>query len=481
MVEPGNWDVCLVLWAMVKGCEIDQKHQSPRPSDVGNVSLGGAIAQVHDGGRAGSYAAWDHGFALACGVLSIWWTYLQQRQAKTVSVGGLQHHICNREYERIFYFTANPSFQILALIQWSLVVAATTHGLGQAQFPPSRNHEIQQRHLLFASELVWIPTVAFIRIGIAFTLLHFKQARPWRITLSIIIAAQVLFCIVNLVFLVVQCIPLQYIWNEAPNRDAVCTASTAVIKSQYVHAGVGAVTDLILALSPLSFVQRRMTPTREGLVLILLVLLGLFATACGVRRITLLEPYARPTNIQRDAVAIVLWSILEVQAALTAANIAAFKALPPPPLPPSQHYAAYRRRRQSGKSRRTSSNTYTDSFQLRSLQLSLSNSKKHSLGHDTNVSSAAGSSTLRKTRSEEVIWPREYHGESSDGERRDSPFSQMMAAGGILMTRELDVRSEVLSRSGSSGGERANRDYQRKEEWAMDEDEERVRGDWSAV
>ena len=120
-----------------------------------------------------------------------------------------------------------------------------------------------------------------------------------------------------------------------------------------------------------------------------------------------------------------------------------------------------------------------DSYHLQSLDLSLTQSKKYSLGHDTNVSSLAGSSSLRKTRSEEIIWPREYQGEGSEGERHDSPFTQMMAAGGILMTTELDVRSEVLSRAGSSDG--AIVDYQRREEWVVAEDEYRVRGDWSAV
>lgn len=280
----------------------------------------------------------------------------------------------------------------------------------------------------------------------------------------------------------VQCIPLQYIWNNAPHRDAVCTASNTVLASQYVQAGVGTATDLVLALTPLSFVQRRITPTREGLVLISLVLLGLFATTCSVLRITLLQPYARSNNIRRDGALVTLWSILEVQAMLIAANLASFKALPPPPLPPSNHYSAYRRRRANPKSRRTSSLTHTDSYQLRSLHHSLTPSHKQSLGLDTNVSTSNGSSTLRKTRSEEMIWPREHHhGESSDGERQDSPFSQMMAAGGILMTTELDVRSEVMIRIGSSDGERGSRDHTRREEWVVAEDEDRVKGDWSAV
>lgn len=327
--------------------------------------------------------------------------------------------------------------------------------------------------------MIWIPIIALVRIGIAFTLLRFKQSRPWRIILSLLIFAQVIFCIINLVFLVVQCIPLRYIWMELPHRDAVCTESLTVLESQYVNASVGTATDLILALAPLSFVQRRITPTREALTLIFLVLLGIFATACSVRRITLLGPYVRPTNTPRDASTITLWSILEIQATLLAANIASFKSPPPPPPPSSQHYAAYRRRHRNARSRRTSSNTYMDSYHLQSLDLSLTQSKKYSLGHDTNVSSLAGSSSLRKTRSEEIIWPREYQGEGGEGERHDSPFTQMMAAGGILMTRELDVRSEVLSRAGSSDG--AIVDYQRREEWVVAEDEYRVRGDWSAV
>ncbi|KAF1969774.1 hypothetical protein BU23DRAFT_404245, partial [Bimuria novae-zelandiae CBS 107.79] len=215
---------------------------------------------------------------------------------------------------------------VLALIEWSLAIAATTQGLRQRSPSLSPKHEIQTHHILFASELLWIPTTALVRIGIAFTLLHFKQARPWRITLSLLIAAQILFCIINLMFQVVQCTPLQYVWNGAPHRDAVCTASNSVLASQYVHAGVGTATDFILAATPLSFVQRRETPILGGMVLISLVFLGLFATASSMLRITLLKAYVHSSNVQQDAVAFTLWSILEVQVTLIAANIASFKA-----------------------------------------------------------------------------------------------------------------------------------------------------------
>ncbi|KAJ4346753.1 uncharacterized protein N0V89_010685 [Didymosphaeria variabile] len=370
---------------------------------------------------------------------------------------------------------------LLALIEWSLVIAATTYGLGHDVISSSRYLKIHAHHLLFASDLFWIPTTALIRIGIAFTVLHFKQGRPWRITLSLLIAAQVLFCIISLVFMVVQCIPLEYNWNEAIHRDSVCTASNTVLSSEYVQAGVGTATDLVLALTPLSFAQAGLVPTREGILAILVITLGLFATACSILRITLLKAYAASNDVRRDAMHITLWSLLEVQATLIAANIASFKSVPPPPQPPSHHYSSVRRRRRNPRSRRTSSLTHTDSFQLPSLHLSLTNSHKHSLGLDTNVSSLTGSSTLKRSRSEEIIWPREFKGEGSDEDGHDSPWQEIMAAGGILMTTELDVRSEVLSRVGSSERDRASREHARREEWAIAEDSEGIKGDWSAV
>jgi hypothetical protein len=373
------------------------------------------------------------------------------------------------------------SSQLLALTEWSLVIATTTYGLGHNTISSLQYPRLNAHHLLFASELIWIPTTAFIRIGVAFTLLHFKQARPWRITLSLLIAAQVLFCIVSLVFMVVQCIPLDNIWNEPSHRDAVCTARNTVLASQYVQAGVGTATDLVLALTPLSFAQAGLIPTREGILAILLIALGFAATTCSILRITLLKAHAASSDVRRDAVQITLWSLLEVQTALIAANIASFKSVPLPPPPPSHHYSSARRRRRNPKSRRTSSSTHTDSYQLPSLQLSLTHSQKNSLGLDTNVSSSTGSTTLKRSRSEENIWPREYYIEGGDEERHDSPFQQMIAAGGILMTTELDVRSEVLSRVGSSDGQRTSRENARREEWAIADDGEGVRGDWSAV
>lgn len=371
--------------------------------------------------------------------------------------------------------------QLLTLIEWSLVIAATTYGLGNDTISSLRSPRVHAHHLLFASELIWIPTTAFVRISIAFAILHFKQDRPWRIALSLLIAAQVVFCIIDLVFLLVQCIPMDYIWNESIHRDGLCTTSSAVLASQYVHACVGTATDLVLALAPLHFARAGLIPTREGILAILLVILGLLATTCSVLRITLLKSYAASSDVRQDALQITLWSLLEVQAALVAANIASFKSVPPPPAPPSHHCRSARRRCRNPKSRGISSLSRTDSYQLPSLQLSLTQSNKHSLGLDTNVSSLKGASMLKRSRSEDIIWPREYRVERNDGDGCESPFQQMIAAGGILMTTELDVRSEVLSRFESSDGERTSRDNARREEWVIPGDTDGVRGDWSAV
>ncbi|KAK7179572.1 integral membrane protein [Paraphaeosphaeria sporulosa] len=370
---------------------------------------------------------------------------------------------------------------LLSLVEWSLVIAATTYGLGNNTISSLQYSRLHAHHLLFASELLWIPATALVRISVIFALLQLKQGRPWRITLSLLIAAQVVFCIIDLVFLVVQCIPLAYIWSEPVDRDAVCTASSAVLAGQYAHAGVGTATDLVLALAPLTFAQAGLVPTREGILAIILVALGLLATTCSILRITLLKTSAASSDVRQDAMRITFWSLLEVQSALIAANIASFKSVPPPPPRSSHHYPSGRRRRRNPKSRGTSSLSRTDSYQLPSLSISLTQSNKHNLGLDTNVSSLTGSSTLKRSRSEDIIWPRECNVEGSDEDGHESPFHQIIAAGGILMTTELDVRSEILSRGGSSDGERVSRENARREEWAIADDGEGVRGDWSAV
>ncbi|KAL5464954.1 hypothetical protein PMIN06_000907 [Paraphaeosphaeria minitans] len=380
----------------------------------------------------------------------------------------------------LFKLQSDPE-KLLSLIEWSLVIAATTYGFGNNNMASLPYSKLHAHHLHFASQILWIPTTALLKIGVAFALLHFKQGRPWRIMLSVLITAQIIFCVVSLVLLLVQCIPLANIWSEPVHRTAVCTASSAVLAGQYAHAGVGTATDFVLALAPLSFAQAGLIPTREGLLVILLVALGLLATTCSILRITLLKSFVASSDIQHDAMRITLWSLLEVQAALIAANIASFKSVPPPPPNLSHHYHSARRRRRNPKSRGASSLSHTDSYQLPSLQLSLTGSNKHSLGLDTNISSLTGSSTLKRARSEEIVWPREYNVEGSDEDGHESPFHQMIAAGGILMTTELDVRSEILSRVGSNDRERANGENARREEWAVAGDSEGVRGDWSAV
>jgi hypothetical protein len=67
-------------------------------------------------------------------------------------------------------------------------------------------------------------------------------------------------------------------------------------------------TDVACASLPLIFIRKINRPIREKLVLALLMALGLFASACGMAKLALLQDLYTSTDPNWDSVSLAIWA-----------------------------------------------------------------------------------------------------------------------------------------------------------------------------
>lgn len=394
-------------------------------------------------------------------------------------------------FKRLQITLLTAPIQILALVEWALLVVAVHYGAGRHNFyVPTRDH-VPAQHFLVASELPWAASIMFIKISIAIMLLRMKHTPLWRVFLWLMIVVQILSCLASLIFQLVQCRPLAALWDPAGHPHAVCTDPDAAFVSLYVNSGIGITTDLIFALVPISFIRIMHRPLREKIVLSMLMGMGVFAAAASIVKTTLVKSYGRTGDTLWDAVDLTLWSILEEQTGIIAACIPCLKS---PFERTLQKCGVLSTRKGSGYHPHAYHNRprRIDSHQLPPLHLSFTRNVLNAgpaIAVDTNASSTFGKSSMGRStnaHSEETIWPSGTDPSTMDYDQEES-YRQMMAEGGILLTTEFQIKSEVLSRVGSRDGDegvnaRETERGREMEEWRVERPscEGRARG-WDPV
>ncbi|KAF2113873.1 hypothetical protein BDV96DRAFT_467068, partial [Lophiotrema nucula] len=215
---------------------------------------------------------------------------------------------------------------VLALAEWGLFFASTRHGTGRHNYYVSPSEQVRAQHLLFATEILWAPSMMFIKISIACMLLRIKHEQAWQFFLWAMIGIQVASCFASTVFQLLQCIPMAATWDRAKYPDAVCAEPDSAFVSLYVNSAIGIATDVILALVPITFIRKMQRPIRDKVVLSCLMGLGIFATVASIVKTTLVRKYGATGDSLWDALGLTLWSIIEVQVGIFAACVPTLKS-----------------------------------------------------------------------------------------------------------------------------------------------------------
>ncbi|KAE9365760.1 hypothetical protein N431DRAFT_418563 [Stipitochalara longipes BDJ] len=217
---------------------------------------------------------------------------------------------------------------ILSFCEYILGSVAAAHGWGRrSAYVSQRNRTIVFKSL-FAVELIWIISIALVRISVACSLLRLGRCtvhseRLWQGCLRTLVGVQ---CFVSsgwLVFLFFNCRPLRGMWD--PVQEEICWPNKYTVVWGYVANSTLILMDFTLALMPIQLIRTLNRPFREKILISCLMALGLLATGIAGYKIPLSQE-ANSGDLLSTTVKLSVWNKLEEQLGIIAACLPCLKA-----------------------------------------------------------------------------------------------------------------------------------------------------------
>lgn len=184
--------------------------------------------------------------------------------------------------------------------------------------------------LSVVSEVMSALSVPLIKISVTLMLLRLLMSRPWRQFLFTMIGVQVVVAIYVTIMQTTRCIPLSALWEPpSPTNPPKCWGTDAFRISLSVTSVITIVTDVVLSLTPLTFLLRMRQSRKERILIGLLMGLGLLASGASIAKTVILQTFdsSGSDHGQVAGLHIALCANLEEQLGLIAACLPCLKAL----------------------------------------------------------------------------------------------------------------------------------------------------------
>lgn len=155
--------------------------------------------------------------------------------------------------------------------------------------------------------------IVVIKISAALSLLRVKRSKPWKVGLYAIIGLMGSWEIGSFIGFFQLCRPVSD-WWDITNPTPQCVDGNTMRILSMTGSVIGIGTDVLLALSPITFLWTLRRPVGERLLVCLLMGMGLFASVASIVKlcIVLRWPPKPEDDIWATSVAISTWTVTEL-------------------------------------------------------------------------------------------------------------------------------------------------------------------------
>ncbi|OCK78964.1 hypothetical protein K432DRAFT_331057 [Lepidopterella palustris CBS 459.81] len=215
---------------------------------------------------------------------------------------------------------------ILMTSIWAMCAQAIKHGMGRHNYYVPLEDQMKAGRLLFIIQPMWVWSIAFVKISMAFMLLRILRSKNWHMFLYATIAVQVVSSMIFMFILLLQCRPIYAIWDPA-TPNAKCWSPLPAQIGLYGNAAISIITDFVFTVLPITFIHKMNLPLRQRVAIGSLMCLGLFATAAGIVKTSLVKTYNNGGDNLYHMVDLITWGFLEEEMGIIAVCIPCLKAL----------------------------------------------------------------------------------------------------------------------------------------------------------
>ncbi|MCJ1433765.1 hypothetical protein MMC27_003130 [Xylographa pallens] len=193
------------------------------------------------------------------------------------------------------------------------------------QTPQSRANLIEASKLSSMNEINTILGLLFIKFSISLLMLRiFGTKKSWRWAIYSIMAFVFVTTVISAVMVLVQCRPLDKLWN--PSQPGSCWSPETVINIGYYNGAVAVVSDWALSTIPIAVMWNLQISTKKKAGIATLMGIGYFTGVTAIVRTVLLKNLAA-ADITWDIIPTDNWAGVEFHVGIIAACVPAIKPL----------------------------------------------------------------------------------------------------------------------------------------------------------
>ncbi|KAF4550045.1 Hypothetical protein D9617_19g103500 [Elsinoe fawcettii] len=200
---------------------------------------------------------------------------------------------------------------IFGVTAWGICFKATLTGLGNDTKNLTYPETFQALRFTWYTIFIGLVATTFAKFSVVSLLLQVQgpSAKKRKIALWAIAASFAVINLLQIVFSATQCTPAERLWYRF--MEGSCPRGRLAGNWNYLQGSVGAFTDFVLAMWPISIAWNLQTSMRVKVGFCLLMAVGtLPAIASGLRTVKV-PSLSKSTNPTKDLADFMLWAIVE--------------------------------------------------------------------------------------------------------------------------------------------------------------------------
>ncbi|KAL9134164.1 MAG: hypothetical protein Q9175_004658 [Cornicularia normoerica] len=196
-----------------------------------------------------------------------------------------------------------------------------THGAGKVStsLPPEDVRMALQA--FWAAQILYKFTITLTKTSICLLYLRIFTTKKFRRTVYIIMSYVILYAFASIIATVVQCTPLERIWDHAV--PGTCINLTAF---WYANASANIIGDFLILALPMPVIRSLQLPQRQRLGLIVVFALGGFVCITSILRMTTLKTGSKAKDQLYGTVNSTIWTTIEANTAIVCACLPMLKS-----------------------------------------------------------------------------------------------------------------------------------------------------------
>ncbi|KAJ6017399.1 hypothetical protein N7451_000778 [Penicillium sp. IBT 35674x] len=212
----------------------------------------------------------------------------------------------------------------LSIIATAFVSYSVTLGLGRHTAAVVAEYGFSRYETVAFWQIIAFPfnigAFSFPNISIAILIVHLLDPNPLRKwLLYTIVTFQVIFAMISVFVVFFQCKPIAMLWN--PTLDGTCWSSDVFDDFTYWVSAYTTMTDIILAIVPISAFWKLQMPFATKLGVCIMMGLTMLSAIVTIVKATYIHLFTNRTDPLWAVVPLVLWGLIEQNVVIVAACV----------------------------------------------------------------------------------------------------------------------------------------------------------------